>query len=394
MNKKITKPDEKTEYVKQLELAYELIKGISKDSYEYIYRGKFTKNITSNLLALTETNLEKADDTQRLKKKIYFVMVECLQNITKHQDKVKNVIGDESAILVIQKQNKRYYITTGNIIENENIPKLDSALKKVNSMDSIELKTYYQEILVTGEISKKGGAGLGLIAMARKTGNKLLYDFQKVNEKFSYFYLRTEIPLEKQLSIPDTDGNDWKNSFDKIKRIHNILINEDIVLNFNGTFDRDNLINLLPIIDAQMQGTIDFKKRVFKIMFEMLHNIVSYSEDYTKKKRAIGENEGIFLLSKHDDLFYFTAGNYIHKNKIKILQDKISFVNKLDEPEILDFYKKISVYFEKEEIKKPDLSIIEMRLKSGNELKYRFSEITDSYSFFTIQANIEAKNLK
>lgn len=375
---------------KQLDLAFDLIQGINKLSYEYIYRGKFTKNITANLLALTETNLEKAEDTQKLKKKIYFVMVECLQNITKHQDKVKDSLGEESAILVLQKRDKRYYITTGNVIENTNIEKLSGMLEKVNAMDSDELKLYYQEMLVTGEISTKGGAGLGLIAMARKTGNKLLYDFQHVDDKISYFYLRTEIPLEKAVELPHKSG-DWRNSFDKIKKIHTILIKEDILLNFNGTFDRDNLINLLPIIDAQMHGTIDFKKRVFKIMFEMLHNIVSYSEDATSKNRTIGENEGIFLLSRHDDKFYFTAGNYIHNSKIKILKDKINFVNNLKDNEILDFYKKISVYFEKEEIKKPDLSIIEMRLKSGNQLNCKFSEVSENYSFFSLQASIHAK---
>ncbi|MDF1549524.1 MAG: SiaB family protein kinase [Bacteroidales bacterium] len=375
---------------KQLDLAFDLIQGINKLSYEYIYRGKFTKNITANLLALTETNLEKAEDTQKLKKKIYFVMVECLQNITKHQDKVKDSLGEESAILVLQKRDKRYYITTGNVIEKTNIEKLAGMLEKVNAMDSDELKLYYQEMLVTGEISTKGGAGLGLIAMARKTGNKLLYDFQHVDDKISYFYLRTEIPLEKAVELPHKSG-DWRSSFDKIKKIHTILIKEDILLNFNGTFDRDNLINLLPIIDAQMHGTIDFKKRVFKIMFEMLHNIVSYSEDATSKNRSIGENEGIFLLSRHDDKFYFTAGNYIHNSKIKILQDKINFVNNLKDNEILDFYKKISIYFEKEEIKKPDLSIIEMRLKSGNQLNCKFSEVSENYSFFSLQASIHAK---
>jgi hypothetical protein len=58
--------------VKQLDLSYDLIQGINKLSYEYIYRGKFTKNITANLLALTETNLEKADDTQKTKEKDLF----------------------------------------------------------------------------------------------------------------------------------------------------------------------------------------------------------------------------------------------------------------------------------------------------------------------------------
>jgi hypothetical protein len=373
--------------VRQIDLAYDLIQGMSKMNFEYIYRGKFTKNITANLLALTETNLEKTSDTQKLKKKIYFVMVECLQNITKHQDKIKETIGEESAILVIQKKDKKYFITTGNVIENFHINKLTGQLEKVNSLSAEELKVYYQEMLINGEISTKGGAGLGLIAMARKTGTKLIYDFQKVNETISYFYLKTEIPLENIPETPHVEDS-TKYSFDKIKKIHAILNKEDILLNFNGTFDRDNLINLLPIIDAQMQGSIDFKKRVFKIMFEMLHNIVNYSEDYSSEQRRIGENQGIFLLSKKADTFYFTAGNFLHYSKVSVLSDKINFVNQIDGEELLDFYKKVSQYFDKEEIKKPDLSIIEMRLKSGNPLNYKFTQVSANYSFFTIQASI------
>ncbi len=380
-------PNQNKINLKQIDLSYDLIQGISKLSYEYIYRGKFTKNITANLLALTETNLEKAEDTQRLKKKIYFVMVECLQNITKHQDKIKDIVGEESAILVIQKKRNNYYITTGNIIENSNIQKLTGQLEKVNSLSPDELKLYYQEMLINGEISSKGGAGLGLIAMARKTGNKLIYDFQKVNDKISYFYLRNEIPLESKLELHEL-AEESRLSFEKIKKIHEILIQEDILLNFNGTFDRDNLINLLPIIDAQMHGSLDFKKKVFKIMFEMLHNIVNYSEDYQSSTRKIGENQGIFLLSNKGDNFFFTAGNYLHDSKVDILREKVNFVNSLSSEELLDFYKKISTYFEKEEIKKPDLSIIEMKLKSGNALNYKFSQVSAEYSFFTIQAVI------
>jgi len=373
----------------QLNLAYDLIQGIDKQSYEYIYRGKFTQKITANLLNLAETYLEKSPDTQKLKKKIYFVMVECLQNITKHQDLVKDIVSEESAILVLEKRDGRYFVTTGNVIENENVENLKTKLEKVNSLDKSELKVYYQEMLVTGEISKKGGAGLGLIAMARKTENKLLYDFKEVNDVFSYFYLRTEIPLDDRIIKQKENQQKSLFSFDKIKKIHDVLLKHDILLNFNGTFDKDNLINLLPIIDEQVSGSIDFKKKIYKIMFEMLHNIVNYSENYADDDdNSIGENQGIFLLSNDENNLYFTAGNYIKKSKIKVLEEKINFVNKLSDKELNDFFSKISSYFDESEINKPDLSIIEMKLKSGNQLNSEFRSISDNYCFFTIQATI------
>ena len=39
------------------------------------------------------------------------------------------------------------------------------------------IRNVYRQMLSTAEISSKGGAGLGLIEMAKKTGNKLDYDF-------------------------------------------------------------------------------------------------------------------------------------------------------------------------------------------------------------------------
>ena len=253
-------------------------------------------------------------------------MVECLQNVTRHQN-ANGDAKDDSGILVLQKHNGKYYITTGNIIENQNIDRLKGMLNKVNSLSTDELKKYYQEMLITGKISEKGGAGLGLIAMARKTGNKLLYDFQEINKNFSYFYLRTEIPLVPKSE--ETELDKWKYSFDKIKNLHKTLLKEHVLLNFNGAFDQDNLINLLSIVDAQMHGTLDFKRRVFKIMFEMLHNIVQYSEDITTEKPVVGENEGIFLLAALDNSLSFTAGNYLSNEKIDTLKEKLDFVNKL-----------------------------------------------------------------
>ncbi len=66
---------------------------------------------------------------------------------------------------------------------------LKKRLDKVNKLDIKEIKDLYRQILDTSEFSKKGGAGLGLIEMAIKTGNRLDYDFVPVDKNFSYFIL-------------------------------------------------------------------------------------------------------------------------------------------------------------------------------------------------------------
>ena len=60
-------------------------------------------------------------------------------------------------------------------------------------MSAPELKELRKETMIKGTISKEGGAGLGLIDMAKRTGNQLLYNIEKINEEHSFFILTTTI---------------------------------------------------------------------------------------------------------------------------------------------------------------------------------------------------------
>jgi len=371
---------------RQLNLAFDLTKDLQENNFEYIYRGQFTNSINSNILSLTETKLEKGDDTMKLKKKIYFIIVECLQNITRHQD--FKMDSDQQGIFVIQKTATQFVITTGNLMHTDKVENLRNNLSKITRLDKDELRNHYQQMLVNGEISDKGGAGLGLIAMARKTDNQIFYDFQKADEEYSFFYLRTLIPLDPTIILSDNDL-DIAKSFDKTKEIHNVLNRENILLNFNGSFNQENLETLLPIVKEQTKGPINVEERLFKIMFEMLQNIVNYAENNKQNINNINGGPGIFLLSYRNGKFYLTAGNYLENNKIRTLQKKIDFTNSMSNHDLQDFYNKLALFFKRGEIKKPDLSIIEMRLRSENNLNYCFYTFDHSYSFFSIQTVIQ-----
>jgi hypothetical protein len=83
----------------------------------------------------------------------------------------------------------KYTIFTGNYILNENILGLKTRLDEVNSLTKEELKDYYKKVLNNGEMSLKGGGGLGMIDIARKTGEKLEYNFLEIDDKVSFFTL-------------------------------------------------------------------------------------------------------------------------------------------------------------------------------------------------------------
>jgi hypothetical protein len=164
------------------------------------YEGEVTQEITKAFTSMTEKNLDKVEEDGKIKKKVYHVMVECLQNISKHADDDAQTASDsleeglaKTGIFLIGNDQNQYFITSGNGISNENIPALKSLIDNINSLNQDELKQLHKEKMRETAISDKGGAGLGFIDIARKTGNPLEYHFEPIDENNSFFLLKTII---------------------------------------------------------------------------------------------------------------------------------------------------------------------------------------------------------
>jgi len=366
--------------------AFKLFEGMQKDNLNYVYRGVFTQTITDGILSLTESNLEKTGKTSKIKKRVFTIMVEGLQNITRHQE-IDNKITtkEETGIFILQDVNKRYYITTGNPILKKNISSLTEQLNKINSLNTEELKQYYKNILNDNIISDKGGAGLGLIEMARKSGNKLIFDFVDLNNDYSYFYLNTEISQDSE-NKPDVLVKQKSNFLDNVKELHKILNDEEIVLIFNGIFTQDSLLYLLSIMENQMQEhNLNLKKKVFNIMVEMLQNIVKHASKGNKH----GENPGIFFINQKNNQYILNTGNYIKNDTIDELNKKLSLLNSMTDEELNSYYEKSLFDFQVDSSKESGLGLIELRLKTKRKLDFEIIPYDSEYSFFALKTIIE-----
>jgi hypothetical protein len=122
-------------------------------------------------------------------------MVECLQNISKHAENRNNIVTskDGRGIFMISKDKSEYNVTTGNVVDNDKVVILRDILESINKLDKEGLKKLYKQQMREGRLSERGGAGLGFIDIARKTGQKLIYSFLTINEEKSFFVLTSTI---------------------------------------------------------------------------------------------------------------------------------------------------------------------------------------------------------
>jgi hypothetical protein len=158
------------------------------------YKGSISAELITSVLGLIELKLDNTDEKPNIKKRIYNVLVESLQNLFHHIDEpdesLRNELGQRFGVFVISKVSNGYLISTGNLIKSEKKEELKSRIDKINMLSKDEIKEYYKFILNNQKFSEKGGGGLGLIDIAKRTSRKLDYSFTKLNNTFDFFNLK------------------------------------------------------------------------------------------------------------------------------------------------------------------------------------------------------------
>ena len=157
------------------------------------YKGNIDSDLINRVLDTVEEKLISSNENPRLRKRVYNVLVESLQNLYHHVGSVpagfEDQISEKFGILSINKMDVGYRIVTGNFIGKEDAEELEKKIVRINNSSHDEITELYKFILNHQRISVKGGGGLGLVDIARKTGNKLEYTFQDYDQDNSFFYL-------------------------------------------------------------------------------------------------------------------------------------------------------------------------------------------------------------
>jgi len=367
----------------ELKYAIELFYAMVKDNLGYIYRGSFNDDITDSILELTEVSLQSEEQSSKIKKRVYAIMVEGLQNITRHQDSSPEVKADHKSIFVIQKLDEKYYITTGNIIEEQNIDNIKNLIAKINKLDKDELKVYYKQVLEEGTLSNKGGAGLGLIDMAKKSGNRLSYHFKHLSGNLFYFYLHTVPSLEVS---KDIELNGKSNSLDRIVKVHDILNQEEVLMIFNGILNQESYSNIISSLKKNISESKALKTKLTDIISEMLQNIVKHGEQANHERNG---NPGIFYISQLQNYYLITTGNYILNSNIDMISKFITKLNDSSKDEIEITYRNAANKSNGDDFK---LGLIEIRKQTGYPIHFSISDTDKKFSFISFRVKFKPYN--
>lgn len=165
---------------------------IQKKNPIYAFKGTINKDLIEKGLCDIEKKIENSD--KKIRRKVYYVAVESIQNLYHHSETPQSIretekIGEKFVMFSLLKNGSDIYeFTTGNFVDFKTMQFLKSRIEQLNFLSKDEIKILYKKILNNKEFSDKGGGGLGMIDILKKTGNKYDYKFIECGDN-NYLYL-------------------------------------------------------------------------------------------------------------------------------------------------------------------------------------------------------------
>jgi hypothetical protein len=361
---------------------HEFFEKLKDDSLSFLYHGFISDEFTTKIIRIIENNIEKNDEPKVVRNKVSYLIAESFQNIFRHgvSTEKERYSFNKPGFFGIRVLNESYVISTANLINNTNIESIEEKLIQLKSLDKEQLKALHNEVLGSLEISDKGGAGLGLIDMARKTNNELEYAIEKVNDIFSFFYFQLIFnpKLNENTSTPNVPI-----SF--AKELHERMDQDNTYLFYKGDFSQDNVLTLLKIIERNLQinpfESESLKSLIYLILTELLQNISKHAFSHNNKKI------GAFLIGKHFNKYILSTGNYVENSKIKAFEENIKSLNSKNKKELQELYIDTIKNGYIDSLGNSGLGFIQI-VKESNEITYNTYEVNDEYSFLTLSINI------
>jgi hypothetical protein len=166
---------------------------MAENNIYLIWSGHITTDVEKEVLTFTETKLVEEDIELTLRRRIFSVLVEILENVAKYSPGKEPEEKFGMPVAMIRIEGDEYTLTTGNLILNENVEDLKGKLDTINKYDKVGLKELFRKSLSGQTITSNSTGNMGLIDMARKSGSKLVYQFEQINELYSYYVLTVKV---------------------------------------------------------------------------------------------------------------------------------------------------------------------------------------------------------
>lgn len=176
-------------------LLHTLYDAFSGDRIAFLYSGSFHDTHTPRLIALGEEAVGDDEDGRTVRGRVVFVLVEAYQNIVRHRAMPPPEVAQKAgrSLFLLRDGGQRHEVTTMNPVTEADARAIHDRLDGLHGLDQEELKARFIQSLQRGARTERGGAGLGFIEMARRSGDPLHHDMADIHAGYKLFTLQVTL---------------------------------------------------------------------------------------------------------------------------------------------------------------------------------------------------------
>ena len=170
---------------------------MSDEGIVFSFSGVISQELVSFMVDSARHQFEEMGEESKMIHKMFIITIEQLQNImsySKNKDIHSGSKYTSPGVMVIgfDKDRDKYYVNSSNEIVKADKEKVTKKIDYINSLDKDELKKYLREKIRSAEDKHDRGAGVGFIEMAKRSSEKIEYDFEDIDSKL-YFHIKTYV---------------------------------------------------------------------------------------------------------------------------------------------------------------------------------------------------------
>lgn len=164
-----------------------IFNAMSNRKFLLCYNGHISQELVKSLLSVAEKKLHTEEMDIVVKKKVFNVMMECLQTVCKGEG------GQvENSFFMLGKSEMSYDVYSCFYVSEEFFITLKSFIDEVNTWDEEKLKIEHKNSILNKENSITQKLLLPFIDISLKSKNKLQYEIEEIKGKY-FFTVKTSV---------------------------------------------------------------------------------------------------------------------------------------------------------------------------------------------------------
>lgn len=173
-------------------LAYESAKkNIAPETIICNHIGTFSQNLLISLVSLIERSLTQNGESEKIKKRLIYLVIEGVQNIMFHANQLPE--KHHLAFLIIVKSESGYFINSSNSLEIKKVPKFTAMLDELLNVKVSVLTKLLKNKIKSQTINSDGHAGIGVMTMVEKSDKNVRYQVVKISPNFALFSIKLNL---------------------------------------------------------------------------------------------------------------------------------------------------------------------------------------------------------